>query len=100
MADDRKQQEKVMELLGEGQTRRIRLTVLSVWALVGIVLKGLAYWYVAQMVVKEWGDWGILACAVVVGVGILAVGLLGTLLWRRLRGTLDGVIIEGEPVST
>lgn len=42
MAADREQREKVMELMGEGPTRRIRLTVLAVLALSGIVLQGLA----------------------------------------------------------
>ena len=48
MAADREQRDKLMELMGEGSTRRIRLTVMAVLALSGIVLQGLVYWYAAQ----------------------------------------------------
>ena len=95
MATDLEQRQKLIDLMGEGLARRIRLTVLAVWALVGIVLQGLVYWYTAQMAVKEWGNLGMLAWAVTVGLGILTVGLLGTLLWRRLKITPKDVLIEG-----
>ena len=45
MADDREQRNQVMELMGEGSARWIRLTVLFTLALSGIVLQGLVYWY-------------------------------------------------------
>ena len=40
MRDNREQLEKVIELMGEGSTRRIRLTVLAVMSLVGVALQG------------------------------------------------------------
>ena len=57
MAADREQRDKLMELMGEGSTRRIRLTVMAVLALSGIVLQGLVYWYAAQTAGKEWAPW-------------------------------------------
>ena len=43
MSENREQLEKVLELMGEGSTRRIRLTVASILALSGISLQGLVY---------------------------------------------------------
>ena len=44
MAESWEQRERVMELVGEGSTRFIRLTVLFALALSGILLQGLVYW--------------------------------------------------------
>ena len=74
-----------MELLGEGATRRIHLTVVSVLALSGVALQGLVWWYAAQAAREVWGSTGMLFWTVVAGAGVLTVGLLGTLLWRRLK---------------
>ena len=95
MADDREQRDKLMDLLGEGATRRIHLTVLAVLALSGTVLQGLVYWYAAQTARNEWGDLGMLVWAAVVGVGIITVGLLWILMRRRLKRTPKDMNIEG-----
>ena len=42
-----------MELMGEGSTRRIRLTVLAALAVSGIVLQALAWWYRVQAIREE-----------------------------------------------
>ena len=91
MADNREQRQKVIELMGEGSARQIRLIVLSVLALSGVALQGLLWWYAIQMAREEWSSAGMQVWAVAVGVWILTVGLLGALLWRRLKGVLEGV---------
>ena len=75
-----------MGVLGEGRERLILLIVVSVLALSGIVLQGLVWWYAAQMVGVELGAAAIWVWAVAVGTWVLTVGLLLTLLWKRLRG--------------
>ena len=45
MTEDREQRDKVMESMGEGSARCIRLTILFVLALSGIILQGLVYYY-------------------------------------------------------
>ena len=75
-----------MGVLGEGRERLTRLIFVSVLALSGIALQGLVWWYAAQMVGVELGSVGTWVWAVVVGTWILMVGLLLTLLWKRLRG--------------
>ena len=55
MSDSREQLEKLVELMGEGPARRIRLIVLSVLALSGIALQGAVYWYAAQRANEEFG---------------------------------------------
>ena len=92
MADDREQRKKVIELIGEGSARRIRLIVLSVLALVGVVLQGLVYWYAAQMTAEEWSTGGVRVWALTVSIWILTVGLLITLLWRRLKSMPEGAL--------
>ena len=74
-----------MEVLGEGRERLILLTVVSVLALSGIVLQGLVWWYGAQMVGVALGIARIWVWAVAAGTFVLTVGILMTLLWRRLR---------------
>ena len=74
-----------MGVLGKGRERLIRLLVVSVLALSGIALQGLAWWYVAQMVGVELGSPAIWVWAVAVGTWTLTVGILLTLLWKRLR---------------
>ena len=95
MADDREQREKVIELMGEGSARRIRLITLSVLALIGVTLQGLVYGYAAQMADKEWGAVGMQAWAFAVGAWILTVGLLLTLLRQRLKDMREGAVLEG-----
>ena len=75
MRDNRDQLEKVLELMGEGSTRRIRLTVIAVLALSGMALQGLVYWYAARAVGEEWGAVGIQVWAFAVGAWVLTVGL-------------------------
>ena len=93
MADDRELQKKVMELIGEGSTRRIRLTVVAVLALSGIVLQGLVYWYAAQAAGKEWGTVGMQVWAFAVAAWILTVGMALALLRKRLKVMLEGVVL-------
>ena len=75
MAESREQSDKVIELLGEGSARWIRMTVLLALALSGIVLQALVYWYAAQTAVKEWGTLGIQIWAFAVGAWMLIVGI-------------------------
>ena len=95
MADSREQQKKVIDLMGEGPARRIRVIVLSVMSLVGVALQGLVYWYAAQMADKEWGTVGMQVWAFAVGTWILAVGLLLTLLRQRLKDMREGAVLKG-----
>ena len=95
MAGDREQRKKVLELMGEGSARRIRLTIVSVLALSGIVLQGLVYWYAAQMAGEEWGGVGIQVWAFALGAWILTVGMALALLRKRLKDMREGAILEG-----
>ena len=95
MADDREQRKKVLELMGEGSTRRVRVIVSSVLAPVGVVLQGFVYLYAAQVADKEWGTVGMQVWAFVVGAWILTVGLLLALLRQRLKGMREGAVLEG-----
>ena len=81
--------------MGEGSTRRIRLTVLFALALSGIALQGLVYWYAAQMAGKEWGVLGIQVWAFKTVTWILTVGLALALLRKRLKDMREGAVLEG-----
>ena len=95
MADDRKQLEKVMELMGEGSTRRIHLLVMAVLALSGMALQGLVYWYAARTSGAEWGAVGMQVWAFALGTWILTVGMALALLRKRLMDMREGAILEG-----
>ena len=95
MADDREQRDKLMDLMGEGSTRRIHLLVLAVLALSGMALQGLVYWYAAQTTGKEWGALGIQVWAFALGAWILTVGMGLALLRKRLKDMREGAIPEG-----
>ena len=86
MTDDLKQREKLIELMGKGPSRRIRLAVLSFLALSGIVLQGLVWWYGVQTVAEEWGAAEMQLWPLAVAAWILTVTLLVALLWKRLKG--------------
>ena len=86
MADDREQLEKVLQVLGEGSTRRIHLTVLAFLILSGMALQGLAWWYRVQVVREEWAAAAVQIWPFAIGIWILTVGLLLALLRRRLKG--------------
>ena len=86
MADDREQRDKLMELMGEGSTRRILLVVLAFLAVSGIALQGLAWWYRVQAVRAEWDALAVQVWPFAIGIWILTVGLLSALLRRRLKG--------------
>ena len=95
MANSWRQREKLIELLGEGSPRRLRLIVLAVLALSGTALQGLVWCYAAQMAGKEWGALGIQVWAVAVGAWILTVGLALALLRKRLKDMREAAIHEG-----
>ena len=95
MADDREQRKKVMELIGEGSTRRTRLAFLSVLALVGVALQWLVYWYAARTAGEEWGAVGIQVWAFALGAWILTAGMALALLRKRLKDTREGAVLEG-----
>lgn len=78
MADNWEQRKKVMELLGEGPTRRIHQTVVSVLALSGIALQGLVWWYAAQSAREVWGSAEMLFWTGVARAGVLTAGLRNT----------------------
>ena len=86
MPNSSRQRERFMGVLEEGRERPIRLIVVSVLALSGIALQGLVWWHAGQMVGLELVSAGIWIWAVAAGTWILMVGLLVTLLWKRLRG--------------
>ena len=73
MADNREQLEKVLELMGEGSTRRIRLTVLAALVLSGMALQGLASWYRLQAVREEWVAAAVQVWLFAIGIWILTV---------------------------
>ena len=100
MADDREQRDKVMELMGEGPTCRIRLTVLAFLAVSGIVLQGLAWWYRLQAVREEWAAAAVQVWPFAIGIWILTVGLALTLLRQRLNDIQKGRTSEGEARPT
>ena len=83
-----------MELMGKGSARRIRVIVLSILALVGVFPQGLVYWYATQTASHQWGTTGLQVWAVAVGVWVLTVGLIVTLLWRRVKGPPEGATLE------
>lgn len=86
MTDDQNQREKLIELIGKGPARRVRLAVLSLLALSGIVLQGLVWWYGVQTVAEEWSGAEIQVWLLAVAAWILTVTLLLVLLWKRLKG--------------
>ena len=57
MTNERKQLQKVIELMGEGPARRIRLIIFAVLTISGIALQGLVWWYAVQMASGEWAPW-------------------------------------------
>lgn len=85
MTDDLKQREKLIELIGRGPGRRIRLAVLSFLALSGIVLQGLVWWYGVQTVAEEWSAVEVQAWPLAAAAWILTVTLLLALLRKRLK---------------
>ena len=85
MADDREQRDKLMELMGEGTTRRIHLTVLAFLAVSGIVLQALAWWYRVQAIREEWYAAAVQVWPFTICIWILTVVLLSVLLWRCLK---------------
>ena len=89
MRDNREQLERVLELMGEGSTRRIGLIVLAFLAVSEIVLQALVWWYGVQMTREEWGAAAVQVGPFAIGIWILTVGLLSTLLWRRLQGSSE-----------
>ena len=95
MADDREQRDKLMDLMGEGSTRRIRLTVLAALVLSGMALQGLAWWYRLQAVREEWAAAAVQVWSFAIGVWILTVGLALTLLRKRLKDMREGAVLEG-----
>ena len=86
MADGREQQKKLIELMGEGSTRRIRLIVLAFLVLSGMALQGLAWWYRVQAAREEWAAAAVQVWPFAIGIWILIAGLLSAALWRRLKG--------------
>ena len=80
MSESREQLEKIRELMGEGSTRRIRLTVFAFLAVSGIVLQGLAWWYGVQMTTKKWDVAAVQVWHFALGVWILMTGLALALL--------------------
>ena len=95
MVADLEQRKRFMELIGEGLTRRIRVTVLSILALAGIVLQRLLYWYAAQMANEEWGAAGVQVWAFAASAWIVTVGLLLALLRQRLKDMQEGAFLYG-----
>ena len=91
MTNERKQLQKVIELMGEEPARRIRLIVLVVLALSGIALQGLVWWYAVQMASEEWGTGGMQVWAFAVGAWILTMGLTLALLRKRLKDMREGL---------
>ena len=85
MANDREQRDKLMKLMGEGSARRVHLTVLAALVLSGIVLHGLASWYILQALRENWIAAPIQVWPFAIGVWILIIGLLSADLWRRLK---------------
>ena len=100
MADARKQMENVMALVGEGSIRRIHLAVLAALVLSGIVLHGLASWYILHAVGEYWAAAPIQVWPFTVGVWILILALGSAALWRRLRGMSERGSGEVEAAST
>ncbi len=80
--------------MGEGPTRRIRLTVLAFLVLSGIALQALAWWYRVQAVRDEWVV-VVQVWPIAIGIWILTVGLALTLLRKRLNEMQKGRTTEG-----
>ena len=91
MAESWEQRERVMDLMGEGSARWIRLTVVFTLALSGIVLQALVYWYGLQTAEKEWGTVGMGVWAFAIGVWILIVGMTLALLRKGLKDMQKGL---------
>ena len=79
-----------MELVGEGSTRRICLTVRAFLVLSGTALQGLASWYRVQAIREEWVAAVVQAWLFAIGVWILAVVLALALLRKRLKKMQKG----------
>ena len=86
MAGDREQVEEVMELIGEGSSRRIHLAVLAALVLSGVVLHGLASWYILQAVSEDWVAAPIQVWPIGIVIWVLILGLLSLGLWKCLKG--------------
>ena len=100
MADDREERDRLLELIGEGSTRRIRLTVLAFLVLSGMALQALAWWYKIQAVREEWAAVAVQVWPVAIGIWILTVCLALTLLWKRLNNIQKWRTPEGETRPT
>ena len=85
MAGDQEQRDKLMELIGEGSTHRILLTILAALVLSGMALQGLAWWYRVHAVSEEWAAAAVQVWPFAIGIWILIVSLLSAALWRRLK---------------
>ena len=83
-----------MELVREGLTRRIHLTVLAFLAVAGIVLQALAWWYRIQAIREEWYAAAVQFWPQAIGVWVLVVGLLLALLRKRLKDMQKGPILR------
>ena len=86
MAGDQEWRDKLIELIGEGSTRRIHLAVLAALVLSGIVLHGLASLFILQAVREYWAAASFQVWPFTIVIWILIVGLLSADLWRRLKG--------------
>ena len=100
MSESREHLEKIMELMGEGSIRRILLVVLAFLAVSGVVLHGLAGWYILQAGREKWAGTAIQVWPLALGVWILIVGLLLAILRRRLKGMSERGSGEVKPGST
>ena len=100
MRKNREQLKKIMGLMGEGSTRRIRLTVFAFLVVSGIVLQGLAWWYGVQMTTEKWDEAAVQVWPFAIGIWILIVGLAVARLWRCLKEMQEGSDLGGQAPST
>ena len=96
MADDREQLERVVESVGGGSNRRVRLTVLAFLAVSGIILQALAWWYRVQAIREEWAAAAVQVWPFAIGIWILTMGVALALLWKRRKDMQKGPMSEGE----
>ena len=71
--------------MGDGSTRRIRLTVLAFLVLSGMALQGLVWWYGVQTTTEKWDVAAVQVWPFAIGIWILTVGLTLALLRKRLK---------------
>ena len=96
MSESRVQWEKIREMMGDGWTRRVRLTVLAFLAVSGIILQGLAWWYKVHAVREEWVAAAVQVWPFAIGIWILMTGLTLALLRKRLKDIHKERPSEGE----